>query len=116
MNRHLVTIKVSVERGTDQRVQLDCFAFDQDRFERLNAQAVQGWRTVQQDRVFADHLVKNIPDFGAFFFDQFLGLLHGGRQTFGFKTRIDERLEQFERHLFRQATLMQFQFRAGHDD
>ena len=35
---HLVTVKVSVKGRTDQRVQLDGFTFDQNRFERLNAQ------------------------------------------------------------------------------
>ena len=116
MNRHLVTVEVGIERGTDQRVQLNGFAFDQDRFERLNAQTVQSRRAVQHDRVLADDLIKDIPDLRTLFFDQFLGLLDRRGQTLGFKTRIDERFEKFERHLFRQTTLVQFQFRAGHND
>jgi hypothetical protein len=32
------------------------------------------------------------------------------------QARVDERLEQLERHLLGQAALVQLEFRAGHDD
>ena len=86
MHGHLVTVKVSVKGRADQWVQLDRFTLNQDGFKRLNAKTVQRRRTVQHDRVFADHLIEDIPHLGAFFFHQFLGLLHRGRQAFGFKT------------------------------
>ena len=81
MNRHLVTVEVGVEGRTDQRVKLDRLAFDQDRLERLDTQTVQRRRTVQQNRMLADDLVEDVPDFRTLFLDQFLGLLDGGRQT-----------------------------------
>lgn len=56
--RHLVTVEVGVVSRTHQRVQLDRFTFDQNRLERLDAQTVQGGRTVQQDRVLADDFVQ----------------------------------------------------------
>ena len=115
MNSHLVTVKISVKRRTNERVQLDGLTFDQNWFKRLNAKTVQGRRTVQHDWVFADNLIQDVPDFWTLFFDQFLGLLDRRRQTFGFKTRIDERLEQFQGHLFRQTTLVQFQFWTSHN-
>ena len=37
VNRHLVSIEVGVERGTNQRVQLNGFTFYQYRFECLNS-------------------------------------------------------------------------------
>ena len=77
MHRHLVPVKVSIKRRTDQWVQLNGFAFDQCGFKRLNAQAVQRWRTVQHHRMFADHLIEDIPNFGTFFFNQLFGLFHG---------------------------------------
>ena len=46
VNSHLVAVKVSVKGRTDQRMQLDRFTLDQNRFERLNAQTVQRRRTV----------------------------------------------------------------------
>ena len=112
---HLVAVEVGVERGADQRMQLDRLAFDQHRLERLDAEAMQRRRAVQQHRMLADHLVEDVPDLGTLLFDQLLGLLHGGRQTLGVEPRIDERLEQLERHLLRQAALMQPQFGTDHD-
>ena len=97
-------------------MQLDRLAFNQDRLKRLNAQTVQGRRAVQHHRMLADHFIQDIPDFRAFLFHQFLGLLDGAGQTLGLKPGIDERLEQLQGHLFRQTTLVQVQFRAGHDD
>ena len=112
---HLVAVEVGVERRANQRMQLDRLALDQHRLERLNAEAMQRRRAVQQHRMLADHLVENIPDLGTLLFDQLLRLLHGGGQTLGVEPRIDERLEQFERHLLRQAALMQPQFGTDHD-
>src|SRR5690606_11672722 len=113
---HLVAVEVGVECRADERVQLDRLAFDQLRFERLNAEAVQGRRAVQQNRVLADDLVENVPDFRALFLNKLLRLLDRRREALGVKTRIDERLEQLERHLLRQTAFMQLQFRADDDD
>ena len=38
---HLVAVEVGVEGGADQRMKLDRLAFDEDRLERLDAEAVQ---------------------------------------------------------------------------
>src|SRR6516164_3923345 len=115
VHRHLVAVKISVERRADQRMKLDRLAFDQDWLERLDAEAMQRRRAVEQYRMFADNLVENVPNLGLLLFDELLGLLDGGRQAFGVEPRIDERLEQFERHLLRQAALMQLEFGADHD-
>ena len=115
MDRHLVTVEVGVEGRADQRVQLDRLALDQHRLERLDAQAVERRRAVEQHRMFADHLVEDVPDFLAFLFDPLLGLLEGHRQTLGVEPGVDERLEQLERHLLGQAALVQLEFRPGDD-
>src|SRR5450432_3679726 len=112
---HLVAVEVGVEGGADQRVKLDRLALDQHRLERLDAQPMQGRGAVQEHRMLADHFVQDIPDLRPLFFDQLLGLLHRGGQALGVEPRIDERLEQFERHLLRQAALMQPQFGTDHD-
>src|ERR1700758_2987888 len=65
--------------------------------------------------MLADHLVQDIPDLGPLLFDQLLGLLHGGGQALGVEPRVDERLEQLQRHLLRQAALMQAQLGTDHD-
>src|SRR5207253_677690 len=65
--------------------------------------------------MLADHLVQDVPDLGPLLLDQLLGLLDGGGQALGVEPRIDERLEQLERHLLRQAALVQLKFRTDHD-
>jgi hypothetical protein len=42
VDRHLVAVEVGVEGRADERVDLDRLALDEDRFERLDAQPVQG--------------------------------------------------------------------------
>ncbi len=66
--------------------------------------------------MLADDLVEDIPDFRTLLLHQLLRLLDGRGIPLGVETGIDERLEQFERHLLRQAALMQLQFGTGHDD
>ena len=115
MNSHLVAVKVSVKSGTDQRVKLDRFTLNQLRFKRLDTKTVKRWCTVEHDRVFADHLIKNVPNFRAFFLNKFLCLFDRRREAFCVETRIDKRLEQLQRHLLGQAAFMQFQLRANND-
>ena len=115
VNGHLVAVEVGIEGCAYQRMQLNGLAFDQHRFKGLNTKTMQGRRTVKHHRMLADDLVEDIPNFRLFFFNQLLRLLHSGRKTLGIKTRIDEGLEQFERHLLGQPALMQLQFRAHHD-
>jgi hypothetical protein len=60
MNRHLVTVKVGIEGGTGQRMQLDRVAFDKFWHEGLDPQAVKGWGAIQQDRVVANDFFEDI--------------------------------------------------------
>ena len=76
---HLVTVEVGVECRTNERMQLDSLAFDEDRLERLDAETVQGRCTVQHDRVLADDLLENIPDLRSLALDEALGCLDGRR-------------------------------------
>ena len=112
---HLVTVEVGVERGADQRMQLDRLAFDQHRLERLDAEAMQGRRAVQQHRMFADHFFEDVPDLGLFALDQLLRRLDRGGEATALQLGEDEGLEQLERHLLRQAALVQAQRRTDHD-
>ena len=112
---HLVAVEVSVEGGTDQRVQVDGLALDQHGFEGLDAQTVQGRRPVQHDRVLADHLFEDIPDLGALLFHHALGGLDGRRQPIELELGVDKRLEQLQRHLLRNTALVQLQRRTHHD-
>ena len=73
MNGHLVAVEVGVVGGTDQRVNADGFAFDEFRFERLDGEAVEGRRAVEEDGVTLGDFVKDVPDFRGAAFDHFFG-------------------------------------------
>ena len=112
---HLVTVEVGVERGADQRVNLDRLAFHQHRLESLNAQTVQRGSAVQQHGMVLNHLFQDVPYDGLLLLHHFLGLLDGGAMSGLFQPVIDERLEQFERHLLRQTALLQLEVGTDHD-
>ena len=116
MHRHLVAVKVGVIRRAHQRMQLNRLALDQHRLKRLNAEAVQRRRAVQHDRVLANHLFQNVPDFRNFHLHHALCLADGAGEAAQFQFAVDERLEQFQRHALGQAALVQPQRRADHDD
>ncbi len=72
MDCHLVTVEVGVERGTSQRMQLDCTTFYQDGFKCLNTQTVQCRCTVQQNGVILDDGLRGCPILGLCALDHLL--------------------------------------------
>jgi hypothetical protein len=78
VNRHLVAVEVGVERGANERMQLDRLTLDQHRLECLNAEAVQCRRAIEEHRMFADHLFENVPHLRSLALHQALGRLDGG--------------------------------------
>src|SRR5688572_22891896 len=77
---------------------------------------MQRRRAVQQNRMFADDFFEDVPDFRTFTLDQALGGLDGRRVATDLQLLEDEGLEQLERHLLRQAALVQAQGRAYDND
>ena len=116
VHRHLVAVEIGVEGGADQRMQLDRLALDQHRLEGLDAEAMQGRRAVQQHRMLADHLFEDVPDLRPLLLDHALGRLDRAGEAVELELRVDERLEQLERHLLRQAALVQLELRTDDDD
>jgi hypothetical protein len=78
---HLVAVKVSVETRTNERVQLDSLAFDQLGLERLNTQAVQGWRAVEEHGVALKYAFQYLPNYRVFAVYNLFGALHGFNDT-----------------------------------
>src|SRR6185436_2711426 len=113
---HLVAVEVRVERRADERVDADRLALDQHRLERLDAETMERGRAVQQDRMLANHFLEHVPHFRPLQLDHLLRLLDRGDETPLFELVVDERLEQLERHLLRQAALMELQLRPNHND
>ena len=113
---HLVTVEVGVERRAHERVDLDRLALDEHRLERLDAEAVQRWGAVQEHRVLLDDLFEDVPDLRAGALDHPLRGLDVLRVLEVDEPLHDERLEQLERHLLRQAALPQRELRPDDDD
>ena len=116
VNGHLVAVEVGVEGGAAQRMQLQGAAFHQNRLESLNAQTVQGRRTVQHDRAVLDDLVQSVPDLGLALVDHLLGGLDVVGQTVGDQLLHNEGAEQLDGHLLGHAALIQLQLRADDDN
>ena len=62
-----------------------------------------------------DHFLEDVPHYRLLHLHHFLGLLDGRALPGLLQPVIDERLEQFERHLLRQSALVQLQLRTDHD-
>ncbi len=107
MDGHLVAVEVGVEALADERMQLDRVSFHEHRLERLNAHAVQCRSAIEQHGVIADHLFEDIPDFVVLRSSIFLARLDRIGVAELLEPANDERLEQFQRDLLRQAALMQ---------
>ena len=116
VHRHLVAVEVRVERGADQRVDLDRLALDQLRLEGLDAEAVQRRRPVQQHRVLGDDLLEHVPHHRAGPLHHPLGRLDVLRVVEVNQALHHERLEQLQGHLLGQTALVQLELRADHDD
>src|SRR4051794_2647603 len=63
-----------------------------------------------------DHLFEDVPHHRVLLFDQLFGLLDGRAVAALLEPMIDERLEQLERHLFRETALMQLEVGTDDDD
>ncbi len=113
---HLVAVEVGVERGADERVDLDGLALDEDGLEGLDAQPVQGGRAVEEDRVFADDLFEVVPDLGPLLLVPFPGDLDARDEAFLLELVEDERLEELQGHLLGQAALVELELGADDDD
>src|SRR6185312_85873 len=116
MDGHLVAVEVRVVRRADERMQMDRFAFNQHGLEGLDAQAVERRRAVEQDGMLANDFVEDVPDFRTDALDHALGALDIVRLAAVDELLHHERLEELERHFFRQAALVQLEVRADDDD
>ena len=116
MDRHLVAVEVRVESGTDQRVNLDGVALDEDRHECLDAQPVQSGGSVEEHGTVFDHVFQDVPDLSPGPLDHALGVFDVGRYAQDHQAVHDEWLEQLKGHAFWQTALVHLEFGPHHDD
>ena len=116
MNGHLVAVEVGVEGGAVQGMQLQSPAIHQHRLKGLDAQTVQGRRTVKHDGVILDDNVQRIPHLG----DTLIHHLLGGFDVIGHailhQLLHDEGAEQLHGHLLGHAALIDLQLGAYHNN
>jgi hypothetical protein len=113
---HLVAVEVGVERRTDQRMKMDRLTLDESRLERLDAEPVQRRRAVQHHRMPVDHRLEDIPHLVRLPLDDLLGRLHGLDMSALDQLPDDERLEELDGHILRQAALVQAHLGTDHDN
>ena len=115
MNRHLVSVKVSVECRTCERMKLNRFTFYENRFECLNTESVKGRRTVKHNRMFLDNAFEYIPYFRSYLFNHSLCTLDIVCISLFNEFFHDERFEQFQCHFLRESALVELEFRSYYD-
>ena len=86
---------------------LNCFTFNQYRFESLDAEAVQGWCSVKQDGVLAA-ILEHIPNLDRRR-STILGRFDVWCKVHIVKTFHDKWFEQLQRHQLGKTALMEFQ-------
>ena len=116
MDSHLVTVEVSVERRTYERMDTDRTAFYQSREECLDTQTVQCRCTVQEYRVMFDDLLDNISYTGILSGDHLFSGLRVGSQLLVDQFVDHERLIQLDCHFLRQSALPHLQVRSDSDN
>ena len=112
---HLVAVEVGVEGRTHERVELDGVTFHERRLECLNAEAVQRRRAVKHNVLVFDDLFENRPHFRYTFIDETAGAADVEREFLREELADDERAEEFQRHVLRQAALVELEVRADDD-
>ena len=116
---HLVAVEVGVVRRADERVDLDRLAVHQDGLERLDAQAVERRRAVEQHRVLLDQRLQDVPDLGQLAREGLVLDLVVVRDVVDLplgQLPQDEGLEQLEGHLLGDAALVELQLGVHDDD
>ncbi len=115
MHGHLVAVEVGVERGADERMDLDGLALDEQGLEGLDAEAVQRGRAVEHHGMLVDDLLEDVPDLGHHRLDHLLGRLDVLHHLARDEAAHDERLEELEGHHLGQAALVHLEVRPGDD-
>ena len=117
MHCHLVSVEVRVERGTNQRMQLDSLTLYQNRLEGLDTKTMQGRSTVQHNRMLFDDVFQYIPYLRLYLtLYHFLCALDVVRGTVLYQLLHNEGLEQLDGHLLRETALINLQLRTNDDN
>src|SRR5689334_17586313 len=93
----------------------DRFTFDQQRLESLDRKTMQSRSAVQENGMPLGHFFENVPNLWCLALDHFLRAPNRVDIAEVFQPANNEWLEQDQRHLFGQTTLVELQFRPNHN-
>ena len=99
MDGHLVTVEVSIEGMTYERMKLEGLSINKNRLKGLNAESVQRRSTVEHDRMLFHDLVQDCPYLRCLLLDKGLCPLDVEGDVLLDKLAHDEWLEQLKSHL-----------------
>ena len=106
MDCHLVTVKVCVKCGTNQRMELDRLALYQNRLESLNSQTMQRRGTVQHNGMLFDNILQNVPHLRLKTLYHLLCIFDIVSRSIGNQLFHNKGLEQLDRHLLGETALV----------
>ena len=116
VNSHLVTVEVSVESCTYERVQSDSLTFNEFRLESLDTETVQCRSTVQQYWVSFQYVFENIPNDRVFTVNDFLCWFDSLHNTAFYHLTDDKWFVEFCRHIFWKTAFVHIKFRTDNDN
>ena len=116
MHCHLISVKVRVEGGAHQGMELDGLTLHQNGLECLDAQPVQGGGAVEHHGMLLDDLLQHVPDLIVHLIHQLLGVLDVLADALGHQLLHHEGFEQLDGHLLGQTALVDLQLRPHHDN
>ncbi len=116
VDSHLVAVEVRIERGTDERMELNGTTLYEYRLKCLDTESMEGRCTVEHDGVILDDIFECIPDIIVCAVNHLACALDvldfaGIHQPFQYKG-----FKEFECHLLRKTALIHFQLRTDNDN
>ena len=115
MYRHLISVEVSIERCTTERMETDRLTTDEHRTECLDTETVKCRSTVEENIFAFDNSIESVPDFLGLLFDDLLSVFDIVCLLESDETTDDKWLEQSECHRLWESTLIHLELRPDDD-
>src|SRR3989344_4705625 len=116
MHRHLVTVKVGVERITDERMELDGITFDKARTKCLDALTMEGWCAVEKHIFALNGFFEYFPHLRDAVFNKATSTANVEREFAVEESGNHEWTEQLEPHVLRKTAFVKFKIGADDDN
>ena len=116
VNSHLVTVEVSVESCTNERMKLNGTTLNKYRLKCLNTESVKCRCTVEHYRMILDNDFKCIPNLRMYLFNHLSCRLNVACLFCFNKALHNEGLEKLKCHFLRETALIELKLRTDNDN